>query len=110
MQTLRTMIVPAALVEQVRSLAIALAGDAAAGMWTTGLSPDGSVPPTHYVSSGYIEEQFSAVIASPEALAAAAQIPIPAAAAILAGCVISDGPPMAVIAEAGLQLAEEAPI
>jgi len=110
MPVLSTMIVPAALVNQVRSLAIALAGDAAAGMWTTGLSPDGSTPPTHYVSSGYIDARFAAVISSPEALAAAAQIPLPAAAAILVGCVISDAPPMTVIAEAGLQLAQDAPI
>ncbi len=110
MPVLSTMIVPAALVNQVRSLAIALAGDAAAGMWTTELSPDGSTPPTHYVSSGYIDEQFASIIASPEALAVAAPIPLPAAAAILAGCVISDGPPMSVIAQAGLQLAQDAPI
>lgn len=110
MPVLSTMIVPAALVEQVRALAVSLAGDAAAGMWTTGLSPDGSIPPTHYVSSGYIDEQFAAIIASPEALAAAAQIPLPAAAAILVGCVISDGPPMTVLAQAGLQLAQDATI
>lgn len=107
MPVLSTMIVPAALVEQVRALAVALAGDAAAGMWTTGLSKDGSVTATHYVSSGYIDEQFAAIIASPAALAAAAKIPLPQAEAILSGCTVSAGDPMSVLKEANLQLCQE---
>ena len=108
MQVLSTMIVPASLVEQVRALAVALAGDAAAGMWTTALSPTGQFPATHYVSSGYIDEQFAGIISSPDALAADAQIPLAQAAAILSGCTVSDEPPLTVIADAGLQLVQEA--
>ena len=32
-------------------------------MFTTGLSADGDLPYTHYISSGMIEEQFGAVLA-----------------------------------------------
>ena len=107
MPVLSTMIVPAALVEQVRALAVSLAGDAAAGMWTTGLSKDGSIPPTHYVSSGYIDEQFASIITSPKALSAAAKIPLSQAEAILSGCTVSAGEPMEVLKEANLQLCQE---
>lgn len=107
MPVLSTMIVPVALVEQVRALAVSLAGDAAAGMWTTGLSKDGSTPPTHYVSSGYIDEQFAELISGPEGLAAATKLPLVEARLLLSSCIISGDIPRAVIADAGLQLSQE---
>ncbi len=48
MYTQKTMILPAAVAPLARSLAYAMAGEAAAGMWTVGLSADG-VEATHYI-------------------------------------------------------------
>ena len=63
----RTIIVPAALVAAARELGAALS-PAGAGMYSTPLSPAGSEPATHWVSSGLIDESFAAVLSSPEAL------------------------------------------
>lgn len=55
----RTMIVPAPYVDMARALADGLSGPAGAGMWTTGLSADGTEPATHYISAGLIEDTFA---------------------------------------------------
>lgn len=55
----RTIIVPASLVEAARSACAGLAGPGGSGMFTTGLSPDGSGEPTHFISSGLIEAPFA---------------------------------------------------
>ena len=107
MAILATMIVPAAVVETVRDMAQQLAGIAALGMWTTGLSESGALPATHYVSSGLIDEQFAALLTSPEALSAAAGVPLAQAQAVLAACIVSIDDPQAVLAAAGLKLAQE---
>ena len=58
--THRTIIVPAAFQQLAQGLCEAAAeGDAGKGMFTTGLSPDGSAPATHYISSGYIFQEFA---------------------------------------------------
>lgn len=64
---LRTLIVPATIVEQCRALCAAAtpAGD---GMFTTPLSATGAIPATHYISSGMIDEAFAALLDSPEAM------------------------------------------
>ena len=67
------MILPAALAPLAQDLAEGLAGPAGAGMWTTGLSADGSEPATHYVSTGMIEDQFAAALTDADALYAACQ-------------------------------------
>lgn len=54
----RTMIVADDVVETCRSLAMLLAGEGQK-LWTTPLSIDGAEPPTHWISSGLIEEQFA---------------------------------------------------
>lgn len=54
----RTMIVADAVVDTCRSLALHLAGEGQK-LWTTPLSADGADPPTHWISSGLIEEQFA---------------------------------------------------
>jgi bifunctional DNase/RNase len=56
----RTMIVPAEHVDLARALAEGISGPAGAGMWTTGLSADGTEPATHYISAGLIEDTFAA--------------------------------------------------
>ena len=55
----RCMIVPVDHVDLARSLCATLAGDGGSGMFTTPLSPTGDYPPTHWISSGLIEEAFA---------------------------------------------------
>lgn len=59
MWTHRTIIVPASVAEPARAACAGLAGPGGSGMFTTPLSPTGEVPPTHYISSGLIEEPFA---------------------------------------------------
>mgnify|MGYP003495616505 CR=1 FL=1 len=58
----RTMIVPEGFVDLARALAEGISGPAGAGMWTTGLSADGTEPATHYISAGLIEDTFAALL------------------------------------------------
>ena len=61
--THRTIIVPAAFQQLAQGLcATAAEGDAGKGMFTTGLSATGALPPTHYMSSGYIFDDFAALL------------------------------------------------
>ena len=55
----RCMIVPVDHVDLARSLCATLAGDGGSGMFTTPLSPTGDYPPTHWISSGLIEDAFA---------------------------------------------------
>ena len=57
----RTMIVPDSIVATVRSLADSF-GPAASGMWTTPLSPTGELPATHWISSGFVGDDFAAAL------------------------------------------------
>ena len=59
----RTMIVPAEHVDLVRALAEGISGPAGAGMWTTGLSADGTEPATPYISAGLREDTCAALLA-----------------------------------------------
>lgn len=61
--TYRTIIVPDAFQQLAQALCEATAeGDAGAGMFTTGLSATGALPATHYISSGYIFDDFAAML------------------------------------------------
>lgn len=61
--THRTIICPAAFQALAQGLCEAAAeGDAGKGMFTTGLSATGETPATHYISSGYIEQQFADIL------------------------------------------------
>ena len=55
----RCMIVPTEHVDFARSLCATLAGEGGSGMFTTPLSPTGDYPPTHWISSGLIEDAFA---------------------------------------------------
>ena len=58
--THRVIIVPAAYQQLAQGLCEAIAeGDAGKGMFTTGLSATGELPVTHYISSGYIFQEFA---------------------------------------------------
>lgn len=58
----RCMIVPVDHVDLARSLCATLAGDGGSGMFTTPLSPTGDYPPTHWISSGMIADNFAALL------------------------------------------------
>lgn len=61
--THRTIIVPAAFQQLAQALCEAAAeGYAGKGMFTTGLSETGTEPATHYISSGYIFDDFAALL------------------------------------------------
>lgn len=57
-----TMILPAAAQALAQGLCVAAAGEAGAGMFTTGLSATGEAPATHFISSGAIETQFADIL------------------------------------------------
>lgn len=98
----RTMIVADAVVDQCRAMAAQLALAGGSDMWTRPLSANGSLPATHWISAGCIDESFAAMISSPEALSAGAGIPLEQATAILSQCIVSDDDPHAAMAAAGL--------
>lgn len=54
--THRCLIIPAALQKPAQALYSKLYGDGGDGMFVTGLSPTGTAPATHYVSSGHIKD------------------------------------------------------
>jgi hypothetical protein len=113
------MIVPAANAPLARELVVVLAGEPAANMFTTGLSPTGDEPFTHFISSGMIEDTFGAVLTDPALMAslcvnAGRQITEVECAALLAACDISEDDPFVALERLNLvmltaeQLAERA--
>lgn|SRR5690606_17975981 len=105
----RTMIVPTPLVELARALAETAAGPAGAGMWKTGLSADGALPATHFVSAGMIEQQFVGLLTDADALfaATAGVVPIEQCRALVAQSDVSDEPPFDAFSRLGLRLVQE---
>lgn len=97
----RCMIIPAALRVQCQAI------PEASGMWTAGLSLDGSEPATNYISSGVVDQAFADLLASPEALAEAAGVTLEAAQAIVAGICLSEDEPHAAMQAMGLALVVE---
>lgn len=104
----RTMIVAAEDVALARSLAEGLAGDPARGMWLTELSPTGTLPATHYVSSGPIYAEFSALLGDAQGTfdAAGGAIPLDAIQGMYDRATFGgpDEEGLAVIKAAGLQI------
>jgi hypothetical protein len=62
MDIFRTLIVPADQAPLARLIAATLDPVNCQGMFTTGLSPTGDEPSTHYISSGGISEGFAALV------------------------------------------------
>jgi hypothetical protein len=108
--THRTMIVPAAYAPLTRQLAEGLAGESGANMWTTPLSATGANPPTHYISTGLIQDNFAALMLDAEAIYEAAEgaVPLATIQAMLAASDITESEPHARMAELGLQMVQEA--
>lgn len=57
-----TIILPAAAQTLAQALCVAAAGEAGAGMFTTGLSATGEASATHFISSGAIETKFADIL------------------------------------------------
>ena len=109
--THRTIVVPAPAVGPARMACAALAGAGGSGMFTVPLSPSGELPPTHWISSGLIEQYFADMLANPDALTAVATgaglDPAPLVA-IVAASDITDEPADVALARLGLQMCHEA--
>lgn len=58
MDVFRTLVIPASQTTLARAIAGSF-GTGGAGMWTTPLSTNGAEPATHYISSGYLPEEFA---------------------------------------------------
>lgn len=61
-EAFRTMIIPDAQVALARQITETLAPVGGANMYTTGLSPDGTAPATHWISSGFIDADYAALM------------------------------------------------
>lgn len=124
--THRCLIVPNAYVALARGLASGIAGASAQGMWSVPLSPTGSLPATHWVSAGLMDENFANLLplttydaegnatTTPgqpglivELAAAQGQtVPLAAVEAMLAACQITLDDGQAGIARAGLKMVQ----
>lgn len=125
--THRVIIVPAAFQQLAQGLCEAAAeGDAGKGMFTTPLSPDGTEPATHYISSGPIAAEFGDLlplttfdedgvpttrpgdVATVEAIASQAGIDLPAGtiAALFNAIDVTEQEPFAAMARLGLQIVQ----
>lgn len=123
----RTIIVPAAFQQLAQGLCEAAAeGDAGRGMFTTGLSADGTEPASHFISSGPIATEFGdllplttfdeegvsttrpGAVATVEAIADQAGITLPAGtiAALFAAIDVTEQEPFTAMARLGLQIVQ----
>lgn len=59
--TFRTLILPASVTPLAREIAATLS-PGGIGMWTTGLSPNGAEPATHFISAGLISPEFAHMV------------------------------------------------
>ncbi len=106
--THRCMIVTAAIAPQARALAASF-GPAASGMWTKSLSPTGSAPATHFISTGMIDQPFADMMANPDALKAGCaalgiDVSLAVCQTLLAGADVSEDQPFAAMERLGLQV------
>lgn len=107
---LRTIVVPDAFVTLAKSLTGGLAGEAGEGMFTTGLSPTGAGPATHWVSSGLIQEEFALLLSDAALIyeAAGGQVPLSSLEGLLEQSTIREADnPHALFEELGLKLIQE---
>lgn len=69
----RCLIVTAAQQEFAQDLCEALAGEAGAGMFTSGASASGALPATHFINEGCLEDTFAGALSDPAYLYGASQ-------------------------------------
>ena len=115
----RTIIVPAAVVEQARQMCAGIPGGD--GMFTAPLSATGAEPATHYISAGLIWPQFADMLPldvpatddadahripgdASKAATAMPDAPIEAIEALLAVVMVTDGDTFTTLDRIGLQL------
>lgn len=103
-----SIVVPAVIVSQLRVLAATWAGGI--GMFTTGLSADGSLPPTHFISSGMIDPTVASALGDANEMVALLKVMEPTISvtyeeiqALMDMCNISSGDPWSLLAELKLQ-------
>lgn len=117
MQIHRTLIVEASYVELARQLCAA-AGTAGEMMFMVGLSPDASIPASHYISNGFISEEFAAMMplgtipGQPEAVLSMAEasglfVTLPEIETLFAHADISDQGADMALTRFGLKLCDE---
>ena len=127
--THRVIIVPAAFQQLAQGLCEAAAeGDAGKGMFTTGLSADGTEPATYYISSGPIATEFGDLlplttfdeegepttrpgdVATVEAIADQAGISLPAGtiAALFDAIDVTEQEPFTAMSRLGVQIVQVA--
>jgi len=107
----RTLILPAAVTPLAQALAAGVSGPAGEGMWTTSLSPTGSTPASHYVSTGMIDAQFVGLLTDANALFAACQasgaaVTLKQCQALVTSADVNEQPPFDAFARLGLQLVQ----
>jgi hypothetical protein len=107
----RTLIVTADSAPLAREIAASF-GPGGVGMWTTPLSSDGAEPASHYISSGYIPEQFAALLTDPVAVyqavtAQGVETTQEAIDAVFANADISEEEPFSAMARLGLVIVQE---
>ena len=108
----RTMIVPRDKAQMARDIAVALAPVGGAGMWTTGLSPTGQNPATHFISTGAVGSEFAGCLSDANILLAACESVEYATTLqdledLLAACDVTEEPPFDAMARLGLTLINE---
>ena len=108
MDIFRTLIVTADSAPLAREIAASF-GPGGEGMWVTPLSADGQDPASHYISSGYIPEQFASLLTDATAVYQAAVVQgvictLAEVEAVLATSDISEDEPFAAMARLGLMI------
>ena len=108
----KTIIVADAVVQQARQLCSSLAGQGGCGMYETALSADGTLPASHWISSGLILQDFATMLENTgiffgEAEQAGIELPQGSVEAILSMCDISDEQAEAALARLGLTYVAE---
>lgn len=105
----KTIIAPAAVVDQIRALAATWPGGV--GMFQTELSADGLEPATHFISSGMIDTAIASALESAPVLVAMILAANPESTAteneiqaVIDACDVTDGEPWARLASLGLQI------
>ncbi len=114
----RCMIVPAEHVDLARVLCETLAGPGGAGMFTTALSPTGTEPATHWISSGLIESEFADLLplgstpGQPDvvhslALQSGMSVSVDDVTRLLAAVDVSEEPPAEALGRLGLAMSTD---
>ena len=108
----KTIIVADAVVQQARQLCSSLAGQGGCGMYETALSADGTLPASHWISSGLILQDFATMLENTAIVYGAAEqagieLPQGSVEAILSMCDISDEQAEAALARLGLTYVAE---